>query len=126
MSSESETTLRRGCWCSSAQARTASRPEYSAKLLVRLPRNSESSARVLPWSSVMTAPKPAGPGLPRAPPSQWAWIHFGWPAAAGGGSEKRDIRFSLAALGWVGGGQSSGAAGDDFSSAPVSIEVSVF
>ena len=22
----------------------------------------------------MTAPKPAGPGLPRAPPSQWAWM----------------------------------------------------
>jgi len=43
----------------------------------------------------MSAPKPAGPGLPRAPPSQWAEIHV--PEAVevevwGGGNR----------LGWVG------------------------
>jgi hypothetical protein len=51
----------------------------------------------VPWSSRMRAPNPAGPGLPRAPPSQWAlihedlWIDFsGSEAGSGAGwSEKR-------------------------------------
>ncbi len=64
---------RRARWpWSRAYWREARRPEYSAKLLVRMPRNSESSAMTWPELSVMWAPKPAGPGFPRAPPSQWA------------------------------------------------------
>ena len=49
MSSESATTRRRGCLCSRHQARTPRRAEYSAKLLVRLPRYSLRRARMRPF-----------------------------------------------------------------------------
>ncbi len=55
---------------SRAARRPASRPRYSATLLVATPMYSAASARVSPVAaSLTTAPYPAGPGLPRDPPS---------------------------------------------------------
>ena len=43
---------------------------YSATLFVATPMPSAISATMRPLSSVSTAPYPAGPGFPRAAPSQ--------------------------------------------------------
>src|SRR5919106_2183087 len=45
---------------------------YSATLFVAIPMPSASSPITSPDSSMSTAPIPAGPGLPRAPPSVWS------------------------------------------------------
>src|SRR2546425_225031 len=47
-----------------------SSPSYSATLLVCFPRYRPSRAITLPAASVSTAPAPAGPGFPRAAPSE--------------------------------------------------------
>src|SRR4051794_33208141 len=55
---------------SRAACRPATRPPYSATLLVARPTDSARSARTRPvWASRTSAPYPAGPGLPRDPPS---------------------------------------------------------
>src|SRR3954447_23661337 len=55
---------------SRAACRPATRPPYSATLLVARPTDSARSASTRPVSASRTsAPYPAGPGLPRAPPS---------------------------------------------------------
>src|SRR2546427_8472182 len=48
------------------------RPRYSATLLVAVPIASENSSTSVPSGCSMRTPKPAGPGLPRAPPSMYA------------------------------------------------------
>src|SRR4051794_19531249 len=53
---------------SSAASRPAISPRYSATLLVAVPIDSERSATTTP-SERTSAPYPAGPGLPREPPS---------------------------------------------------------
>ena len=52
-----------------ARLRPMSRPVYSATLLVLSPRNLPTLAMMWPAGLTMTAPAPAGPGLPRAAPS---------------------------------------------------------
>src|SRR5262245_56699374 len=54
------------------QSSAASSPEYSATLLVACGSAPESSASVSPSGACTTTPQPAGPGLPRAPPSMYA------------------------------------------------------
>src|SRR5690625_1296168 len=55
----------------SAAARSpAINPRYSATLLVAMPKYSARSAKIVPVRASLTiAPKPAGPGFPREPPS---------------------------------------------------------
>ena len=55
---------------SRARARPAIAARYSATLFVATPMPSAISASVVPSPSVMWTPKPAGPGFPRAAPSQ--------------------------------------------------------
>ncbi len=55
---------------SAASVSPAIRPRYSATLLVATPMADLLSASTVPRSAEnTTAPKPAGPGLPREPPS---------------------------------------------------------
>src|SRR5262245_65018660 len=57
--------------CSAAHRSAARRPLYSATLFVQLPRNSFSST-IVPSACSIRTPYPAGPGLPREPPSMLA------------------------------------------------------
>src|SRR5260370_17966602 len=58
------------CAVAAAARRPAISPEYSATLLVARPMLSLTSASTSPVpASSTTAPNPAGPGLPREPPS---------------------------------------------------------
>src|SRR5947209_5315993 len=79
-----------------------------------MPRNSESSAILFPAASVTTAPKPEGPGFPRAPPSQWAEIQS---AAEDGAEPERALRGAAGCRSRAGveggGGKRLGGAGRD-------------
>src|SRR6185312_3808984 len=83
-SSESDRT------CSSRQpwrfahSSAASRPRYSATLFVACPIASENSSTSVPSGCSMRTPKPAGPGLPRAPPSIYAITWFTVQGSLGG------------------------------------------
>ncbi|SLI09280.1 Uncharacterised protein [Mycobacteroides abscessus subsp. abscessus] len=62
---------------SAAASSPAISPRYSATLFVAMPTLSRRSASTATWSaSNTTAPYPAGPGLPRDPPSA-STITFG-------------------------------------------------
>ena len=68
-SSESARTRTRRAPSSLARRSPAITPRYSATLLVAQPIPSATSARTSPAGVATTAPYPAGPGLPLAPPS---------------------------------------------------------
>jgi hypothetical protein len=53
------------------------RARYSATLFVAMPMDSPRSSTSVPSAASMRTPKPAGPGLPRAPPSMYARITAG-------------------------------------------------
>jgi hypothetical protein len=55
---------------SAARVRPSIAAVYSATLLVAIPIPRATSATVSPFGVVMCTPTPAGPGLPRAAPSQ--------------------------------------------------------
>src|SRR5579862_3092442 len=57
-----------------AHSRAASRPRYSATLLVATPIDPLNSSTSVPSGCSMRTPYPAGPGLPREPPSIYATI----------------------------------------------------
>src|SRR5713101_5612702 len=79
------------------------RPRYSATLLVATPIDSQNSSTSVPSSCSMRTPNPAGPGLPRAPPSMYATImgslrRLGNARRRGGGRGRHEIEDALAAV----------------------------
>src|SRR5918994_2702549 len=81
MSCESPRTVSWVTPCSTAHCKTAIKPWYSATLLVAIPSEPCCSDNTVPASSTMCAPQPAGPGLPRAPPSKYAVIKVPGPGS---------------------------------------------